>query len=90
MNGATALKRYSIHTEDKDAKWIENLLSIVFDGFTIVKADGFWKGIKEKSLEIIIYTDNTELIRAIAEQIKHHNNQEAVLIVETNCIIELI
>ena len=84
------MKRYSIHTEDKDAKWIENLLSVGFDGFTIVRAGGFWKGQREESLEIIIYTDNTELIRAIAQQIKHHNKQEAVLIAETNCTISLI
>lgn len=82
------LKRYSIHTEDKSAKWIENLLSVGFDGYTIIKADGYWKGTREKSLEIIIYTGNTELIRAIAQQIKHHNKQEAVMITATNCTIE--
>lgn len=84
------MKRYAIHTEDKNEKWIENLLSIGFDGFTVVKAAGFWKGQKEKSLEIIIYTDNTLLIRAMAERIKHHNKQEAVLITETDCTLELI
>lgn len=84
------MKRYSIHTQNKDAKWIERLLSFGFDGYTIVKADGFWKGAREKSLEIIIYTSNTRLIRQIAEQIKHHNKQEAVFIAETECKIELV
>lgn len=84
------MKRFSIHTENKNEKWIENLLSIGFDGFTIVKPTGFWKGLKEKALEITIYTDNTELIRAIADKIKHHNKQEAVLVSETDCRIELV
>lgn len=84
------MKRFSIHTENKNEKWIENLLSIGFDGFTVVKAAGFWKGQKEKALEIVIYTANTELVRAMADRIKHHNKQEAVLITETDCKIELI
>lgn len=84
------MKKFTIHTENKNQQWIENLLSVGFDGFTIVKADGFWKGTKEKSLEIIIYTDNAYLIRAIADRIKHHNKQEAVLVTETDCRIELV
>jgi hypothetical protein len=84
------MKRYDIHTENKDAKWIENLLSLGFDGFTIVKGAGFWKGEKEKSLDIIIYTDNTFLVRAMAERIKAHNKQDAVLVTETDCKIDLI
>lgn len=84
------MKRFVIHTENKNEKWIENLLSIGFDGFTVVNCRGFWKGAAEKSLEIIIYTANTELVRAMAERIKHHNKQEAVLITETDCKLELI
>lgn len=84
------MKRYSIHTENKNENWIKELLAIGFDGFTLVKGQGFWKGAEEKSLEIIIYTDNTYLIKAIAEKIKHHNKQDAVLIAETDCKIELI
>lgn len=84
------MKRYDIHTENKDAKWIEELLSIGFDGFTVVKAAGFWKGTKEKALDIIIYTDNAQLVQAMAQRIKHHNNQDAVLVTETDCNIQLI
>lgn len=84
------LKRFTIYTEDKDAKWIENLLSIGFDGFTVIKAAGYFEGIKEKSLEIVIYTSNTMLIRAMAERIKHHNKQKAVLITEENCKVVTI
>lgn len=84
------MKRYAIHTENKNEKWIEQLLSIGFDGFTIVKGAGFWKGEKEKSLEIIIYTDNALLIKGMADAIKRHNKQEAVLVTETDCRIELV
>lgn len=84
------MKRFDIHTENKNARWIENLLSIGFDGFTIVKGAGVWEGAKEKALDIIIYTDNASLIRAMAERIKHHNKQDAVLIAETECKIELV
>jgi len=84
------MKKFTIHTENKDQKWIENLLSVGFDGFTIVRGEGFWKGFKEKSLEIIIYTDNAYLVRAIADRIKYHNKQEAVLVTETDCKIELV
>jgi len=83
------MKRYSIHTEDKNEKWIKELLSIGFDGFTLIKGRGFWKGVEEKSLEIIIYTDNTYLVKAMADRIKHTNKQDAVLVTETNCKIEL-
>lgn len=84
------MKRYSIHTEAKDAKWIKELLSIGFDGYTIIRADGYWKGIKEKALEIVIYTDNAVLVRAMAQRIKYHNSQESVLVTETDCRLELI
>ena len=84
------MKRYDIHTENKNEAWIKNLLSIGFDGFTIVKGAGFWKGDEEKTLDIVIYTDNPILIGAMAERIKHHNKQEAVLVVETECELKLI
>lgn len=84
------MKRYTIHTENKDEQWVKNLLSIGFDGFTVVKALGYWKGKEEQSLEIIIYTDNAELIKAMAQRIKHHNSQDAVLISETECKLQLI
>lgn len=84
------MKCYRIYTENKDKGWIEELLSIGFYGFTVVKACGYWQGQEEKSLEIIIYTDNTQLVQAMAEKIKHHNKQDAVLIAETECKIQLI
>lgn len=84
------MKRYDIHTENKNEPWIKNLLSIGFDGFLIVKGAGFWKGREEKALDIVIYTDNAVLIGAMAEAIKHHNKQDAVLVVETDCTLRLV
>lgn len=84
------MKRFVIHTENKNEAWIADLLSVGFDGFTIIKGLGYWKGQPEKTLEIVIYTDNAYLVRAIADRIKHHNKQEAVLIAETECKLELI
>lgn len=84
------MKRFRIYTEDKNREKIEELLSIAFDGFTVIKTKGFWKGTPENALLIEIYTENAELIKALAGAIKKNNKQEAVLVTSADVDFELI
>ncbi len=77
---------YRIYTENKNQKTIEKIITNYFDGFTIIKGQGFWKGQKENSLiiEIEVQVDEVEKVDQIAEDIKHANNQQAVIIQKIN------
>lgn len=72
------MKRFRIYTEDKNRAKIEELLSIAFDGFTVIRTKGFWKGASENAVIIEIFTKNAELVRALCGAIKRCNKQEAV------------
>jgi TusA-related sulfurtransferase len=56
----------------------------------VFRGEGYWQGQAEKSLLLEVYTNNKKLIRSIAERIKEHNQQQAVLVTETKCKIELV
>lgn len=87
----SATRLFRIYTEDKNYdKVIKPILETAFDGFRVYRGAGYWQGVKEKSLLIEVYTNNPELIRAIAERVKFHNKQEAVLVTETDCKVELV
>lgn len=87
----SATRLFRIYTEDKNyEKVIRPILKTSFDGFSVYRGAGYWRGVKEKSLLIEVYTNNAELIRAIAERVKHHNKQEAVLVTETEARLELV
>lgn len=72
------MKRFRIYTENKNKAKIEELLTIAFDGFTVIRTKGFWKGAAEDALIIEIFTKNAELVRALCGAIKRANKQEAV------------
>jgi hypothetical protein len=75
---------YRIFTENKNLETVEKIVSRHFTGFTILKADGYWKLIKEGSL-IIEVTDpkiKREAVNKLAAEIKEANTQEAVLVQE--------
>jgi hypothetical protein len=76
------MTRYRIYTENKDRVYIEHLLNQCFDGFTVYKTKGQWKGKAENSLVFEIIEDGGGLhaLRNIAREIKAHNNQDAVLV----------
>lgn len=77
---------YRICTENINRRAIERIITNRFSGFTIIEAQGFWKGVKEQSLVIEIITfDNDKNINLIAEEIKKYNEQYAVLIQKINC-----
>jgi hypothetical protein len=73
---------YRIFTENKNLKTIEAIVTKYFEGFTILKADGYWKLIKEGSLVIEITDPKTTeaVINKMAREIKEANTQEAVLV----------
>lgn len=74
------MTKYEIYTEDKNLKKIESILSNYFLGFTIQKTIGQWRGIIEKGLLIIIFSNEFDKIKRVAKTIKLNNNQECVLI----------
>ena len=73
---------FRVWTEDMNREGIESIVGKEFDGFSLVNAKGYWKGIGESSLVIEVETSQSELprIRSIAEQIKLTNSQESVMI----------
>lgn len=75
---------YRICTENKNKEYIENLVADQFVCFSIFEGIGYWLGTRELSLciEIDIKCDERSKVVAIAENIKKHNNQEAVLVQE--------
>lgn len=84
------MKVFRIYTENKNENKLKELISICFDGFTVIRTKGFWKGVPENALLIEIYTENAELIRALAGAIKKNNKQEAVLVTSADVDFQLI
>lgn len=83
---------YNIFTEDIKPKTVQKIVSKYFDGFTISKNIGFWKGQKEKSIKIEIILPGRHLtkIRNLAKEIKIALNQEAVIFNEITNHNEMI
>lgn len=76
---------YRIFTENVNQSTIEKIINKYFEGFTLVKAAGYWRLQKEHSLIIEVVTDDTDkLINDLATEIKAVNKQEAVLIQKIN------
>jgi hypothetical protein len=72
---------YRIFTEDKNQQDIEAIIARRFPGFTIYKADGYWRLQKEHTLIIEIIAEDIEAqLQDIATDIKLANSQEAVLV----------
>ena len=73
---------FRIYTEDKNQEKIEEILSKHFQGFTIYKAEGYWRLQKENSLiiEILGESEAIKRINQVAMEIKKANDQQAVLV----------
>ena len=84
--------KYEIITEDKYSGSIEEIVSKYFSGFSMSEQIGYWRGIQENSLVITIIDTKRSRYKVyrIAEMIKHHNGQEAVLVVETKVKVKYI
>ena len=74
---------YRIFTEDipENHDAILEQIASQYEGFTVIKGDGFWRLQPEKSLIIEVVTiDEDAKITALANAIKEANAQEAVLV----------
>jgi hypothetical protein len=86
-------KRWTVYTEDKPGT--EKIVDKYFEGYTIFKGIGAWKGAKENALAIEIITGPDEplagnIVKAMAEEIREVNNQQAVLFTLTDTIQILV
>ena len=76
---------YRIYTERKNEEVIEKIVGKYFEGFSILKSEGFWRLQKEDSLIIEIVAEDTDkLINDLAKEIKEANKQEAILVQKIN------
>ena len=74
----------TIFTEDTGSECVQDVLNIVseaYEGFTVTKGLGYWRGVPEASLIITILTDTNEAdkVRSLSECIRVANRQESVL-----------
>jgi hypothetical protein len=84
-----SMKLFRIYTENKNYESIiKPILETAFDGFTVFRGSGNWKGNNEESLLIEIYTENIGFIHSVADKIGKYNSQENVLVTETDCKVE--
>lgn len=81
---------YRILTENKNRKVILDLTSKKFDGFTTYKAQGFWKGVSERSLIIEIVTNDEFEIKELCKEIRDYNKQECILLESFNTNVTFI
>jgi len=55
------------------------VISSFFDGFIISFSDGYYKGVKEDSLTITIYTENLKDVDRCINELKRELKQESIL-----------
>lgn len=81
---------FRVYTEDTNRPGIERILDGLFDGYTLIPADGVWHGQHEHSL--VIELDGVDLakVREAATQIKSANHQQAVLIEQITTESQLV
>jgi len=75
-----------IYTEDIKREKLLKLVSRYFQGFTMYKTTGYWKGLSEKSLCFEIIPDSLfnyhEQVKRLCKDIKIMNSQESVMVIE--------
>ena len=67
-------------TKKLEAKKAIAITGKYFEGFTCQNANGFWKGLSEKTLIIEIETDNKKKVIELAEELKEALYQEAIAV----------
>lgn len=61
-----------------------------FSGYTIIEAKGYWKKQKESSLIIEVISDKACFVYDVATWIKIRNKQQAVMVQEIDCGVNLL
>ena len=82
------MKIYRICTEAKNVEEIERATAVLFEGFSIWQGAGFWRGTREQSLMIEIFSSELNagaLVRSLAQTIRDFNKQECVLVQTIEC-----
>jgi len=69
-------------TKKLEIEKITKIVGEAFDGFTITKGIGFWRGVSENMAIVAIYGEE-EKIKRVAQTLRIELNQEAVGIQET-------
>lgn len=79
--------KYEIMTENKNLNMVVKIVTSHFQGFTIVKQLGYWEGVQEQSINIVIFGDKKCLyaVKDIVDRIKTLNKQDCVLYAVTEC-----
>jgi len=73
---------FRILTEDKNVKFIKDLLARRCIDYTMYHCEGSWQGSPEKSMLIELDGASRKVAEALARHIKNANIQQAVLIQE--------
>lgn len=84
---------YRLYTEDKNRKWITQLVAENFTGFNITRQTGYWQGKAEKSLciEIIDGSNSADFkINRICRAICGYNKQDCVMLVKLSGNVQFI
>jgi len=86
------MKLYRIYTEDKNRKKVLWLVGHEFSGFTVIKTTGYWNHESERSLIIEVLADELKkpTVQQLCELIRSLNNQDSVLMTETEVHTEFI
>jgi hypothetical protein len=71
---------YRILTENKNPAAVLEILTKHFEDFTVLHAQGCWKGTPERALAIELLTATKEEAIAAAKEIQVANHQEAVIV----------
>ena len=75
-----------IYTEDVKREKLLKLVSRYFQGFTMYKTTGYWKGLAEKSLCFEIIPESLfnyrDEVKRLCKDIKIMNSQESVMVIE--------
>jgi hypothetical protein len=80
------MTRYRLYTERFD-----NIAAIArqrFEGFTLINAVGYWQGASEDSVIVEVVTDDASRIKALAEDIRRTNHQQAVMVTSEPVTVE--
>ena len=76
------IKLYTIYTEAINLEATRAILGKYFDSFTIIPAQGIWKGGEEQALVIHIITFDAVGVYLAANEIKVRNKQDAVFVTD--------
>ena len=81
------MRIYRVYTQRKNLKWLCEIISEVWGGFTVYKTIGFWQGKREKSVCIEVMTNEGHAENWFTDglrfKIMGYNKQDYVLITKS-------